>query len=54
MWRSLLGLRSRCMTLSGNPQFFLICAFCVWMELGLPGSLIASELMCDEIDTWIP
>jgi hypothetical protein len=54
MWRSLLGSRSRCMTLSGNFLCFCLCLFCcVGLELGLAGSFIGSEL-CDENDNWMP
>ena len=52
MWRSLLGSRSRCMTLSGN-LFALHVLLFVWEEMGLARSFDWKRDGFDETDTWI-
>ena len=53
MWSSLLGSRSRCMTLSGN-LFALHVLLFVWEEMGLARSFDWKRDGFDETDTWIP
>ncbi len=53
MWRSLLGSRSRYMTLSGN-LFALHVLIYVWEEMGLARSFDWKRDGFDENDTWIP
>lgn len=53
MWRSLLGSRSRYMTLSGNLFALRVLRF-VWEEMGLARSFDWKRDGFDETDTWIP
>jgi hypothetical protein len=53
MWRSLLGSRSRYMTLSGNLFALRVLLF-VWEAMGLATSFDWKRDGFDENDTWIP